>query len=329
MSEALVVTRHGGREVLAVQDLPVPQPGPGEVLVEVAAAGVNFIDVYYREGAYPRATPFVLGSEGAGRVVACGPGVEPIPPGLRVAWAMVLGSAAQHALVPAASLVPVPDEVPLELAAAVMLQGMTAHYLAVSAFPAGHGTRTLVHAAAGGVGQLLVQILKTRGAKVIATAGSTSKCATARRRGADHVINYSLEPDLPAKVRELTGGRGVDVVYDGVGQATFDASLASIRPRGLLVLYGASSGPVPPFDIQRLNAAGSLYLTRPMLAHYIATREELLDRAGAILHAVGSRTLDVAIGGRYSLHDAAAAYAALEGRATQGKLLLIPTPPLS
>ncbi len=324
MSDALVVTRHGGREVLAVRDLPDPTPGPGEVLVEVAAAGVNFIDVYEREGSYPLPAPFVLCQEGAGTVVATGRGVELGSRSPRVAWAMVRGAAARYAVVPAASIVPVPDDVPLDIAAAAMLQGMTAHYLAFSSFPTGPGTTALVHAAAGGVGQLLVQALKARGAQVIATAGSPEKCRTALRRGADHAIDYTEQPDIATLVRELTGGRGVDVVYDGVGASTFDASLASLRPRGLLVVYGAASGPVPPFDLQRLNAAGSVYLTRPSLSAYIRTRDELLDRAGTVLSAIAGHTLDVEIGGRFPLTEAAAAYELLENRRTQGKLLLIP-----
>lgn len=323
MSRALVVSRPGGREVLEVQSRPRPEPGPGEAVVEVAAAGVNFIDVYQRQGIYPLPTPFVIGSEGSGIVTALGPGVEGLAIGDRVAWAMVVGSAATHATVPAEKLVPLPPGVDLHLAAAGMLQGMTAHFLATSAFPTGLGTTALVHAAAGGVGQLLVQMLKLRGVKVIATAGGAAKCRTARARGADHVIDYRAVDDLAAAVRKVSKG-GVDVVYDGVGKDTFDASLASLRPRGLLVLFGAASGPVPPFDIQRLNSGGSLYLTRPTLGHYIASRRELLDRAQAVFAAVEEGVLDITVAGRYPLEEAQAAYEALESRRSQGKLLLVP-----
>ena len=320
---ALVVTAHGGIDVLAVEDRPVPDPAPGEVLVEVSAAGVNFIDVYQREGVYPNETPFVAGNEGAGTVVTTGDGVEDFRPGDRVAWPQSLGSAARFAALRASALVPVPDGVDLETAAAVMLQGLTAHYLTTSTWAVQPGDVALVHAAAGGVGQLLVQMVRARGGSVVATAGGPEKCATARAVGAEHVIDYRAVDDLAGEVRRLTDGRGVDVAYDGVGKDTFDASLASLRPRGMLVLFGASSGQVPPFDIQRLNRGGSLFLTRPMLAHHLATREELQWRAGEVLGAVADGSLHVAVGGRYPLADAATAYADLEGRHTQGKLLLI------
>ena len=321
---ALVVTAHGGIDVLAVEDRPVPDPAPGEVLVEVSAAGVNFIDVYQREGIYPNETPFVAGNEGAGTVVTTGDGVEGFRPGDRVAWPQSLGSAARFAALRASALVPVPDGVDLETAAAVMLQGLTAHYLTTSTWAVQPGDVALVHAAAGGVGQLLVQMVRARGGSVVATAGGPEKCATARAVGAEHVIDYRAVDDLAGEVRRLTDGRGVDVAYDGVGKDTFDASLASLRPRGMLVLFGASSGQVPPFDIQRLNRGGSLFLTRPMLAHHLATREELQWRAGEVLGAVADGSLHVAIGGRYPLTEAASAFADLEGRRTQGKLLLIP-----
>jgi NADPH2:quinone reductase len=321
---ALVVTAHGGIDVLAVEDRPVPDPAPGEVLVEVSAAGVNFIDVYQREGVYPNETPFVAGNEGAGTVVTTGDGVEGFRPGDRVAWPQSLGSAARFAALRASALVPVPDGVDLETAAAVMLQGLTAHYLTTSTWAVQPGDVALVHAAAGGVGQLLVQMVRARGGSVVATAGGPEKCATARAVGAEHVIDYRAVDDLTGEVRRLTDGRGVDVAYDGVGKDTFDASLASLRPRGMLVLFGASSGQVPPFDIQRLNRGGSLFLTRPMLAHHLATREELQWRAGEVLGAVADGSLHVAIGGRYPLTEAASAFADLEGRRTQGKLLLIP-----
>ncbi|WP_392544648.1 quinone oxidoreductase family protein [Oryzobacter telluris] len=321
---ALVVTAHGGRDVLAVEERTAPAPGPGQVLVEVAAAGVNFIDVYQREGVYPMPTPFVAGNEGAGTVVAVGEGVEGFAEGDRVAWPQGLGSAATYTLQPAAMLVPVPDAVDLEVAAAVMLQGLTAHYLVTSSHEVGEGTTALVHAAAGGVGQLLVQMVRARGGVVVATAGGPEKAETARALGADHVIDYRAVDDLAAEVRAATGGRGVDVAYDGVGKDTFDASLASLRPRGTLVLYGGASGQVPPFDIQRLNQGGSLFLTRPTLGHHLATRDELEWRASEVLGAVADGSLRVAIGGRYPLADAATAYADLEGRRTQGKLLLLP-----
>ncbi|MFL6169046.1 MAG: quinone oxidoreductase family protein [Ornithinibacter sp.] len=321
---ALVVTAHGGIDVLAVEDRPAPDAGPGQVLVEVAAAGVNFLDVYQREGVYPTKPPFVGGNEGAGTVVATGEGVEALHPGDRVAWAQSLGSAARFAALPASGLVLVPDAVDLETAAAVMLQGLTAHYLTTSTHAVQPGDVALVHAAAGGVGQLLVQLVRARGGSVVATAGGPAKCETARALGAEHVIDYREVDDLAQEVRRLTGGRGVDVAYDGVGKDTFDASLASLRPRGMLALFGAASGQVPPFDIQRLNAGGSLFLTRPMLAHHLATPEELQWRAGEVLGAVADGSLQVAIGGRYPLAEAATAYTDLEGRRTQGKLLLIP-----
>ena len=325
MAHALVVTRHGGREVLEVQPQERPTPGEGEVLVEVTASGVNFIDVYQREGVYPLATPFTLGMEGAGRVLETGPGVEDVAVGDIVAWAMTTGSAASYAVLPARVVVPVPEGVDPVVAAAAMLQGMTAQFLTTDTYPVRPGTVALVHAAAGGVGQLLVQMLKAKGATVVATAGSQAKCETARARGADHVIDYSQVDDLAAAVRAFTpDGRGVDVAYDGVGASTFDASLASLRPRGTLAVFGAASGAVPPVDVQRLNAGGSRFLTRPSLAHHVADRGELLARAGEVLGAVADGSLEVAIGGRYPLTDAGAAYEALEGRATEGKLVLIP-----
>lgn len=320
---ALIVTAHGDRGVLAVESREATDPGPGEVAVAVEAAGVNFIDVYQREGRYPNETPFVLGSEAAGVVAAVGDGVAHVAVGDRVAWAMSLGSAATRAVVPADQVVPVPDGVDGQTAAAVLLQGMTAHYLVTDTYAVRPGTWALVHAAAGGVGQLLTQLVVARGGRVVATAGSGDKCDLARERGAESAIDYSAVEDLAAAVREATGG-GVDVAYDGVGAATFEASLDSLRPRGLLALYGAASGPVPPFDLQRLNAKGSLFVTRPSLAHYIATRDELLWRAAEVFAAVADGSLTVDIGGRYPLDEAADAYEALESRASTGKLLLIP-----
>jgi NADPH2:quinone reductase len=318
-----VVPEHGGVDVLAVETRSRPEPGPGELLVEVAASGVNFIDVYQREGRYPRPTPFVLGSECAGPVVALGAGVEGVAEGDVVATADGSGTHAQFAVVAAEHAVPVPEGLDPALAAAAMLQGMTAHYLVNSTFALRPGQTALVHAAAGGVGQLLVQLAKAAGARVIATVGSARKVQVARAAGADEVIRYDEVADLAAAVRELAPD-GVDVAYDGVGQATFEASLASLRRRGLLALYGAASGPVPPFDLQRLNPAGSLFVTRPTLAHHTADRDELLWRAGDVLGAVAAGTLRVEIGGRYRLDGVQQAYRDLEGRASTGKLLLVP-----
>ena len=321
-ARALVVTAHGDRSVLALEPREVPTAGPGQAVVAVEAVGINFIDVYQREGVYPTSPPFVLGSEGAGAVIEVGPGVTEVAVGDRVAWAMVVGTAASHAVLPVDKLVPVPDAVSSESAAAAMLQGMTAHYLANDTYPVQPGDWALVHAAAGGVGQLLTQMVVARGGRVIATAGTAAKCEIARSRGAEVAIDYSEVEDLAATVKEAAG-RGVDVVYDGVGASTFDASLASLRPRGLLALYGAASGPVPPFDLQRLNSGGSLFVTRPSLAHYLLSREELVHRASEVLGAVADGSLHLEIGGRWSLDDAADAYEALESRASTGKLLLI------
>jgi NADPH2:quinone reductase len=322
---SLVVTANGGSDVLSVQPRPIDDPGPGQLLVAVEAAGVNFIDVYQRQGVYPIPTPFVLGGEGAGTVHAVGPDVTEFAAGDRVAWAQGPGSAAELALVPAAVAVRVPDGLSTELAAAAMLQGMTAHYLVNSTYPVQAGDPVLVHAAAGGVGQLLVQLAKAKGAVVIGTASTEQKLAKARGLGADHLINYTQVDDLAAAVRSLTpDGKGVAVVYDGVGKATFDASLGSLRPRGLLALFGGASGQVPPFDLQRLNQGGSLFVTRPTLVHYLATREELLWRGGEILDALATGTLKLEIGGRYPLAEAGRAYDDLEGRRSTGKLLLIP-----
>ncbi len=309
--------------MLSIEPWDVQPPAPGEVTVRVAAAGVNFKDVYERQGLYPVQTPFVMGSEGAGTVESVGDGV-PLSPGDRVAWAQHLGSAAELVTLPAADVVPVPDALGLETAAAAMLQGLTAHYLVTSTYAVQPGDLVLAHAVAGGVGQLLVQLVKARGATLIGTASTSEKAAKATALGADHVIDYTRVDDLAAVVRELTDGAGVQVVYDGVGRTTFDASLASLRPRGTMVLYGAASGPVAPFEIQRLNSGGSLFLTRPTLAHHLATRDELEWRAGEVLGALADGSLQLEIGGRYPLDEAQAAYDALEGRATTGKLLLIP-----
>ncbi len=319
-----MVPRNGDSSVLEVQEVEVPAPGAGEAQVEVAAVGVNFIDVYQREGVYTIPTPFLSCSEGAGTVTAIGSGVEGLAVGDRVAWGQGLGSAATVVNRAVDGLVPVPDGLDLDVAAAAMLQGMTAHYLVNSTYAVGPGTAALVHAAAGGVGQLLVQMITAKGGRVIATAGSPEKLEIARGLGAAALIDYSRADDLAAAVLEANGGSGVDVVYDGVGKATFDASLASLRPRGLMVLFGAASGQVPPFDIQRLNSGGSLFLTRPTLGHYVATREELLERAGSVLGDLAAGRLHLEVGGRYPLSEAARAYDDLEGRRTTGKLLLIP-----
>ena len=321
---AVVVEQTGGPEVLRVGDIEAPVPGPGDVLVVVAAAGVNFIDVYERTGGYPKELPFVLGSEGAGTVTAVGDGVTDVAVGYRVAWAMVPGTGyTEQAAVPAERVVRVPEGVDSETAAAVMLQGMTAHYLCESTYPARSGETALVHAAAGGVGLLLTQMLAAKGVRVIATTSTEEKAELARGAGADEVVNYT-EADVVGEVRRLTDGRGVEVVYDGVGRSTFDASLDCLRPRGMMVLFGASSGPVPPLDPQVLNRKGSLFLTRPTLGHYIATRDELLERAGSVLGQVAEGRLHVRIGGRYPLEQVGRAHEDLEGRRTTGKLLVVP-----
>lgn len=325
---AIVATAAGGPEVLELRTLPDPEPGPGQVLVKVAAAGVNFIDTYRRSGLYPMTFPHVVGSEGAGTVVAVGDEVTSLAVGDRVAWAESAGSYAELQPVEAREAVPVPGTVDDRTAAAMMLQGLTAHYLAVSTVPLGPGDDVLVHAAAGGVGLLLTQLATIRGARVVATVGTAAKEDLAREAGAAEVIRYTelddLTTDLPRLVAGLTGGRGVDAVYDGVGAATFDASLASLRPRGTLVLFGGASGPVPPVDPQRLNAAGSVYLTRPNLRDYVATRDELVARTDALFSLVGGGPLKVRVGAAYPLTEAADAHRALEARKTTGKVLVLP-----
>lgn len=320
---AVIVREHGGPEVLALVDQPTPEPGAGEVLVDVVAAGVNFIDIYQRSGTYPMELPYVVGSEAAGTVRALGEGVQELSVGDRVAWAMVPGTgAAEQAVVPVDKVVRVPSGVELEQAAAVMLQGMTAHYLVRSTFPAQGGQTALVHAAAGGVGLLLCQLLHNAGVRVIGTASTQEKAELARGAGADEVVHYRDE-DLITEVRRLTDGAGVDVVYDGVGKDTFAAGLELLRPRGTMVLFGAASGPVPPLDPQELNAHGSIYLTRPSLAHYLLDRGELEWRAGEILGAVADGSLNVRIGGRYPLAEVARAHTDLAAGRTTGKCLLL------
>jgi len=321
--KAIVVSRTGGPEVLEWRDRDPGAPGPGQARIAVRAAGVNYIDVYFRTGLYPRPLPFAAGLEGAGVVEALGPDVRGLAVGDRVAWASVPGSYAQAVVAPVQVLVRVPAGVSDDVAAAAMLQGMTAHYLCRAAFPVKSGDTALVHAAAGGVGLLLVQMLRGLGATVIATCSTADKEKLAREAGAAHVIRYS-EVEFQPEVRRLTGGRGVDVVYDAVGRTTFEGSLRSLRPRGMLVLYGQSSGPVPPFELRQLNDLGSLFLTRPSLAHYTATREELEQRAGDVLGAIAAGRLHVRIGARFAIADAAAAHRALEGRATTGKVVLTP-----
>jgi len=323
MMQAVVVERPGGPEALLVRDVPVPEPGPGQVRVRVEAAGVNFIDVYHRTGLYPVDPPFTPGMEGAGVVDAVGEGADPSLRGRRVAYAMQRGSYAQYHVVPADKAVPVPEGVSAREAAALMLQGMTAHYLACSTFPLQAGHRALVHAAAGGVGLLLVQIAKMRGATVYGTVSTPDKARLARDAGADEVILYT-ETDFEQEIARLTDGQGVDVVYDSVGRATFEASMRSLKPRGYLVLYGQSSGPVAPFDAQLLNRYGSLFLTRPSLGHYAATRAELLERAGDVLSWFRDGRLTLRIDRELPLSQAVEAHRLLESRATAGKLLLIP-----
>jgi NADPH2:quinone reductase len=317
----LVAKEPGGVEQLALVDAPVPEPGPKEALVAIAVSGVNFIDVYFRMGRYPSDRPIILGNEGAGIVEKVGAEVTEVAPGDRVAYAMVRGSHAEYAVVPSAKLAKIPGSVDFQTAAAVMLQGTTAHYLTHSTFPLTPGSSCLVHAAAGGAGGLTVQMAKQRGAYVIGTVSTEAKAAEARALGTDEIILYTIQ-DFEVEVLRLTGGRGVDVVYDSVGQTTFDKSLKVIRPRGTLALFGQSSGPVPPFDPNILNARGSLFLTRPTLAHYLASREELLWRAGDVMTLVASGALKVRVSRAYPLAEAAQAYQDLEGRSTTGKLVL-------
>jgi NADPH2:quinone reductase len=315
------VIETGGPEKMQLADVPTPVPGPGQALVRIAASGVNFIDVYFRTGLYKADLPVALGSEAAGTVEAVAPGVTEVAPGDRVAYAMTRGSYAEYAAVPAAQLVKLPAQVDFQTAAAAMLQGMTAHYLTHSTFALKGGDTCLVHAAAGGAGGLIVQMAKMIGALVIGTVSTPAKAEIARSHGADEVILYT-ERDFEAEVKRITAGRGVDVVYDSVGKTTFDKSLNCLRPRGLMALFGQSSGPVPPFDAGILNARGSLFLTRPSLGHYVATREELLWRAGDVLGWLDSGKLKLRIHRTYPLADAAQAHRDLENRKTAGKLLL-------
>jgi NADPH2:quinone reductase len=318
---AIVVSELGGPEAMVLGERPDPVAGPGQVMVQVAAAGVNFIDIYRRSGVYQQPVPYIPGSEGAGTVVAVGEGVHEFSAGDHVAWNEGPGSYAERVAVAAGNAVPVPEGIDLKIAGAVMLQGLTAHYLCRSTFPVTEGTIAVVHAAAGGVGLLLTQMTKELGGTVVATTSSASKSALARQAGADFVTTYE---EFPAVVSEVTGGRGADVVFDGVGKATFDASLSVLRPRGMMVLFGGSSGQVPPFDLQRLNSGGSLYVTRPKLADYVADRTELLWRAGDIFEGIAKASLRVRIGAEYDLADAPRAHEDLAGRRTTGKLILVP-----
>jgi NADPH2:quinone reductase len=321
--KAIQVAQVGGPEVLTVTELPAPEPKPNEAVVAIKAAGVNFIDVYFREGRYPTPLPFINGQEGAGVVSAIGSEVTSVKVGDRVAYTGALGSYAEAAAVPAARLVKIPDQLDFNHAAAAMLQGMTAHYLSHSSYPLKPGDTALIHAAAGGVGQLLVQMAKKLGARVIGTAGSKEKAQLAHEAGADECIVYT-EADFESETRRLTEGRGVDVVYDGVGAATFEKGLNVLRPRGYMILFGGSSGAVPPFDLIKLSQKGSLFVTRPTLAHYTLTRQELEQRSGAVLNMITNGELKLRIHKMYPLAEAAQAHRDLEGRMTTGKLLLIP-----
>ena len=321
--DAIVVKAFGGPEELVLDDRPVPEPGEGQVRVDLSATGVNFIDVYVRTGRYPAPLPRVPGSEGAGVVSAVGPGVDRVKVGDRVASVDLDGSYAEQALTGADRVVPLPDGVSDEVAAAAMLQGLTAHYLLFDSYPVKPGDTVLVHACAGGMGLLLTQLATRLGATVIGTVSTEDKERLARAAGASEIIRYGDGVDVAAEVRRLTGGDGVAAVYDGVGQSTFDASLASLRIRGTLVLYGAASGAVPPFDPQRLNAAGSVFLTRPTLVHHIIQPSELTRRANDLFGWIADG-LDVRVHERYPLAEARRAHEDLEGRRTTGKLLLIP-----
>ena len=315
------VAQTGGPEQLQLVDAPVPQPGSSEVLVKIHAAGVNFIDIYFRTGLYKADFPIALGNEGAGVVESVGSDVKDLKPGDRVAYAMTRGSYAEYAVVPAAQLVPIPPNLSFRQAAAAMLQGMTAHYLTHSSFPLHAGHTILIHAAAGGAGRLVVQMAKQMGARVLGTVSTEAKAELARSAGCDEVIFYTTQ-DFETEVKRLTGGRGVDVIYDSVGQTTFLKGLNCIRPRGMMVLFGQSSGAVAPFDPSILNGKGSLFLQRPSLAHHCLTREELLWRSGDVLRGVESGSLELRIDTVYPLADAAQAQRDLEGRKTAGKLIL-------
>jgi NADPH2:quinone reductase len=317
----IIVREPGGPDRMVLEEMPTPAPGPGEALVAIASSGVNFIDVYFRTGLYKAEVPIVIGNEGAGTVERVGPGVTDLAPGDRVAYTMVRGSYADHAIVPAAQLVKIPGGVDFEIAAALMLQGTTAHYLTRSTFPLEKGHTCLVHAAAGGAGGLVVQMAKRCGARVFGTVSTEEKARDVLALGADEAIIYTKQ-DFEAEVKRLTDGRGVDVVYDSVGKTTFDGSLRSLRPRGTMVLFGQSSGPVPPIDPGVLNARGSLFLTRPNLGHHLASRDELVWRVNDVMMLASSGALKIRISKTYPLAEAAQAHRDLESRRTTGKLLL-------
>jgi len=322
--KAMRFHQHGGPEVLVYEDAPTPEAGPGEAIVRIEAIGLNYIDTYHRDGLYPVELPCIPGMEAAGTITRIGDGAEGVNVGDRVAYAGALGAYAEEAAVAVDRLVPLPDDVSCEVGAAAMLQGMTAHYLAHSSYTLGKDDTALIHAGAGGVGLLLIQMAKRLGARVLTTVSTEEKEQLARAAGADEVIRYT-ERDFAEDVMTLTDGRGVDVVYDSVGKTTFDKSLDVLRPLGYLVLFGQSSGPVEPVDPGILNIKGSLFLTRPTMAHYIPTREALLQRAGDVLGWIGSGELDLRIGDRFALADAADAHRALQGRKTTGKVVILPS----
>jgi NADPH:quinone reductase len=324
---AIQITQTGGPDVLVLRDLPTPTPGPGQALIKIEACGVNFIDVYLREGRYPAPLPFIPGQEAAGTIVSLGPSLAgtsaKLKPGDRVAWCHIPGTYAQLAVAPTDRLIHIPDAISTHQAAGAMLQGMTAHYLAYSTYAIQPGDPVLIHAGAGGVGLLLIQIAKALGARIFTTVSTEEKAELARGAGADEVILYTQE-DFAAKVREFTSGEGVPVVYDSVGKTTFDGSLSCLRPRGLMVLFGGSSGAVPPFDLIKLSTSGSLFVTRPTLKDYIATRADLEQRAQDILSWIAEGKLHLRLEHTYPLADAAQAHRDLEARRTTGKVLLIP-----
>lgn len=321
--QAIQILTTGSADVLTLRDLPTPTPGEGEALIRIEASGVNFIDTYFREGRYPAQLPYTLGQEAAGIVVSVGPGVSTVKAGDRVAWCMVPGTYAQLAIAPADRLVPIPEGVNFQQAAAAILQGMTAHYLVHSAYPVQKGDEVLIHAGAGGTGLLLIQMAKALGARVFTTVSTEEKAELARDAGADEIILYTKE-DFVERVKSLSAGKGLPVVYDSVGKSTFEGSLQCLRRRGVLVLFGGASGAVPPFDLIRLSTMGSLYVTRPTLKDYTATRAELEARAKDVFDGVLDGTLKLRLEHTYPLTDAARAHRDLESRKTTGKLLLIP-----
>jgi len=321
--QAIQILTTGGPEVLTLRDIPTPTPGPGEVLIRVEASGVNFIDTYLREGRYPAHLPYVLGQEAAGIVAALGPDVTAVKVGDRVAWCGIPGTYAEFAVAPAGRLVPIPASVTSQQAAAAILQGMTAHYLCHSTYPIQRGDEVLIHAGAGGTGLLLIQMAKSLGARVFTTVSTEEKAALARSAGAGEIILYTQE-DFATKVKQLVSGPGLHAVYDSVGKTTFDKSLEVLRPRGMMVLFGGSSGAVPPFDLIKLSTMGSLFVTRPTLKDYIATHADLESRAAAVFNGIANGTLKLRLEFTYPLADAAQAHRDLQSRKTTGKLILIP-----